>query len=1347
MTKRRAIRLIAPITVGPALVGIALLHRSSADVDRMRWDEDDRSSLVKAARRPPEDSPELRFTLPAADRAGQSVSMRTKVQAQSSTSDRALVGKMVPPPLVPDPVIELPEPAFGFDAPDQTMHVDQHDRSGAPADLAIFSRNGPLFLPGADIGPMVGDEPLDRSGLEVRSADFVDATDEPRGNAPGIGEIAVLAEDSGPIVIALEIESLALAGIDRAVPGPADAIEEVSDSAPAFIVALPEAELPAASMADQEDTRIEVAGPADDPLAEERPVIAFEAAEYPAELADRPVSRSAAPEPSEAPADPVPKAGPGPSATRLAEVAPPPVAEPSSSLRLPTNTEAQELYGSILPFEPRPKPAARVADAGNLSVGDAPGQSTAPAKAQERSASTTRPKVAVALDSLDYTERSGAGKSPLSLKALLPNEVTTVRNRILPSPGDTGGPVLADALSDAGSSLASAAEGADGSASGPTSISARSSTPTFTYEDELILQIQVSGVPVNDTIIAYGNRDGVYLPLGELGRILDLAIRVSDDGNYASGWFLSEDRTLTIDLRSGTLITVSGSRPMPRGYAVAFDGELFLRADAFAELLPLEVKADLRAQRVLLTTLEPFPFEERMRRDNARALLNARNAVPEQRRWPREETPYLPISVPMADIELRGVSDTARGDRGEMDLRLAADLAWMTAQSYLGVTTRDGLVAALIELGRRDPDAELLGPMRATEFQLGDVSTTSMALGLRGATGRGAYITNQPFDSVSLFDRIDLRGVLIDGYEVELYRNNILLGSTRDAVNGQYEFLQVPVDYGLNVFRLVFYGPQGQRREELRRITVGDGRLAEGELTYTLGAIQRNVNLLGVTGPDFRPSDRYGDWQGVVEVSYGLTPGLTMVANGALFEDDGEDRWIAGMGLRSGIGGFALRADAGISDGGGHAMGLGIGGRVLGGAFTLSHFEYGGGFIDETRAFSSQPLRRATELDFNTSLNIGGLVSGTYLPITVRSRHLEFASGQKQTNATLRSSLRIPGMLASSTFEFSRNESPFGSTVTQLFGNFDLASFNQSDTQFRGSLGYRISPDPEITTVSGEVNYAFDDRTVVRGSTAYNFLGDDFTFGLSAIREFERFTLALDGRYRVREDDYAVVLRLGFSLGHDPKRKQVFMYRPGLASSGAVSARVFHDTDGDGLFGAGDRKLPGVGLAVYNNASTTDADGLAMLGELGDGNRVSVRIDRSTLPDILMAPVSGGIEIVPRPGRIHTTEIPIVELSEIEGFVAFVDGKGGRGVSGLRLQLVDEAREAKHFVRTERGGYYFFEEVKPGIYDVIIEPEQAARLNICLSGAERIEVAPTGDVISRDLKVGPCTTPESPARD
>ncbi|WP_052761837.1 carboxypeptidase-like regulatory domain-containing protein [Aurantiacibacter luteus] len=863
--------------------------------------------------------------------------------------------------------------------------------------------------------------------------------------------------------------------------------------------------------------------------------------------------------------------------------------------------------------------------------------------------------------------------------------------------------------------------------------------PAFTIDDELILQVKVSGFDATDTIVAFGTRDGVFLPLGELSLILDLAIRVSDGGNYASGWFLSEDRTLTLDLRQGLVETADGSAPLARNLAQAFEGELYVRSDLLSSLLPLEFAPNLRSQAVLLTTLEPFPFEERMRREADRARLSQRGGDTRPREtWPREETPWLPFSMPIGDVELRAVSDSPRGTRGEVDLRLAGDLAWMTAEVYLGATTSDGLVSSLVSLGRRDIDAELLGPLNATEFRVGDVATLPMPMGLRGATGRGGYVTNHRFESYSVFDRIDLRGLLPDGYEVELYRNDVLLGSTAQAVNGQYEFLEVPVDYGLNVFRLVFYGPQGQRREEVRRLSVGDGRLSPGELEYSFGAVQNGTNLLGVQGPEFRPGLRYGQWQTVGEMAYGFSPALTGVASAAFFEDEGRQRWLATAGVRTGLGPLALRADIGTSDGGGHALGVGLGGPALGGAFTLSHFEYGGGFVDEVRSFTSQSLRRATELDFNTTIGLASAVDGVSLPLNLRARRLEFADGRSQMNAALRASARFSGLLASNTLEFSRSTNPGGPTFTQLAGDFNLATFNRSRTQVRGSLGYRILPDPALVQVSADVHHALDDRTVVNASAAYALESREFTVGVSAVREFERFTLALDGQYALQQRTYAVALRLGFSFGRDPLQDRFFITSPGKASSGAVALRAFQDRDGDLLYGPGDTALPEVTFTAFNNTASTDERGFARLGELGDGTPVAVQVDPSSLPDIAMAPVNRGVEIVPRPGRFHVLDFPVVEVSEVEGTVTFVDGANERGVSGLRLLLRGAREGAEYWTRTERGGYYFYEQVMPGEYEVVIDPEQAARLGICLDAGEPLVVSSQGSFVERNLTVRVC---------
>lgn len=1212
MTKRRAIRLLGPITLGTAIVGGSVLLRPDDERPLRRWSDEGAAELPALARQLAEDRRD------------------------------------------PQPIIgSLTAPA-----------------SEAPAPDAL----GPLAVTAAKQTASAAAPPRPRLSPRARAQATVSDT----ALAGRLAEQLRLMEPVTPLIP--EQYRQDIQGGPQGIQPPAKAARPLPEPTFGMIAAADEA-----SLAGMPEGQALLIAPAPAPLAEAQP----------GNLADEAAAIMAT---YSAPIPPAALAG----EVQLADIAAPP----------PRNGAGDDAAAALaIPLVQGAEPyvlAAHLAqpeDAAELAA----------APVQEAASEAVTSGEAAGL--LDLPERAEPLAEPLTAQLSLP-----------PAPGEA---------TAEGAELAARSQGIDFTP-GRQVFPASSDLQPFTYDDELILQIQVQGISVSDTIIAYGSREGIYLPLGELARILDLAIRISDDGHYASGWFLSEDRSLVIDLRQGLLTTGGNTGPLHGAMAQAFDGELYLRAEAFAMLLPLKVEPDLRAQSVLLTTLEPFPFEERMRREAQRDRLNSRNGVAEQDAWHREETPWLALSVPMADVELRGVSDSAKGTRLEGDLRLAGDLAFMTAQTFFSATSQDGLVSSLVELGRRDADGDLLGPLQATEFQIGDVATGNMPMGLRGNAGRGAYITNTPFESVSVFDQIDLRGVLPDGYEVELYRNDILLGSTGDVVNGQYEFLQIPVDYGINVFRLIFYGPQGQRREEVRRISVGDGRLSPGQLQYTFGAVQRGVNLLGVESPDFRPNATYGDWQAVGEMSYGISTAVTGIASAAVFEDEGARRWLATAGLRSGVAGLALRGDVGFSDGGGHAIGAGIGGRALGGGFTVSHFEYGGGFIDEVRSLGSELLRRSSEVDFNTSLHIGGAIDGTWLPLTARARRVEYQDGRTRTNASLRSSARLPGIILSNMVEYLHTTTSGGIGFSQLVGNFDLATFNRSSTQLRGSVGYSVLPDPKLTQISGEVVQKLDDRTVVSAGASYTFNNDDVIFSLSSVREFDRFSVALDGQYAVDQGSYSVALRFGFSLGRDPMRHRVYMAQPGQAGSGAIALRAFHDLDGNGVFGGPDMPLPEVNFAVYNNVATTDEQGIARLGELGNGNRVSVQADPSSFPDIMMAPVNRGIEIVPRAGRFHVSDFAIVSLSELEGTVTFAGGDSSRGVSGLRLQLVAEGGEAEHFVRTERGGYFFFEQVKPGQYQLIIDPQQAARLGICLTAMDPVIIAPAGDIVMRDAQVYTC---------
>ena len=848
--------------------------------------------------------------------------------------------------------------------------------------------------------------------------------------------------------------------------------------------------------------------------------------------------------------------------------------------------------------------------------------------------------------------------------------------------------------------------------------------PALTEDTELILQIQTQHGEMADTITGYGLRQGVYLPLGAIARFLDLAIAVSDDGHYASGWFLTQRRTLVLNMREHKLTVEGRDVALGGGDAVPYQGELYVRSARFADLMPLGLVVNLREQTVTVKTCEPFPYEQRAAREAARDRVGAHPASQPEKHWPRENLPYSALSLPIGELESRAISDTALGTRIENDLRLAGDVGFMTGRIFLSTASNYGLTAARIELGRRDPDASLLGPLHASEFQMGDVSTVSLPMGLRSTTGRGAFVTNAPLSRVSVFDTIDLRGELPDGYDVELYRNDTLIGSTNTPVNGQYQFLAVPVDFGLNVFRLVFYGPQGQRREEVRQISVGDGRIPKGQFLYTAGLAQKDINLLNIKGPNYTPTVDDGAWRAIALMQYGISSAFTGSLGGAWFQAGGLDHWQSYAGLRTGLAGVAIKLDLGAQsgggpNGGGTAAEIGLGGKFAGINYVLTHAEYGGNYIDEVRSPTSLPLIRADNLDLNTTLHFGSGSGAVYLPLSGHFDRLDFTNGQIQTDASLRGSLSVARFVVSNSFDYTGTANPGGATSQNLIGAFDLSSYSGRRTQFRAMLAYTMLPQLGISEAGVEVDRAIDDRTAIRGGVTYSITGHETTLTASTQHRFDRFTLSFDGSYGAPQRDYSFVLRMAFSFGRNPLTGKAFMARPGLSSSGAVVARAFHDVNGDGQFGPGDEPLAGVDFNTGSQHGTTDKQGETLIGAIGDGTRTNLRIDNATLPDIALAPASEGVELVPRAGRIQIANFAVVTLSDVEGTAYFVSTdktakSDRREVSGLILWLVDAKGKQVAHSRTEGDGYFLFEQLRPGDYSLRIDPKQAAALHIHL---------------------------------
>jgi hypothetical protein len=230
-------------------------------------------------------------------------------------------------------------------------------------------------------------------------------------------------------------------------------------------------------------------------------------------------------------------------------------------------------------------------------------------------------------------------------------------------------------------------------------------------------------------------------------------------------------------------------------------------------------------------------------------------------------------------------------------------------------------------------------------------------------------------------------------------------------------------------------------------------------------------------------------------------------------------------------------------------------------------------------------------------------------------------------------------------------------------------------------------------------------------------------------KRFGAFDLGADVFYDSATKGFVFGTRASFSFG-----QWLGAWRfepPGLARSGSLVAVAFQDMNGDGIQEAGEPPLEGIGFRGGAGQSITNSAGKALVSGLGDGRPAQVAMLTDSLPDPYMYPNRPGVEVVPRPGRTHVAYFPVAFVSVLVGHAFLGSGGTHRAVSNVQLQLVDKTGAVVASAKTEYDVYFFFDKVSPGEYQLKLDTEQAAKLNIRLSGEVPVKATAAGGLIGK----------------
>jgi hypothetical protein len=835
----------------------------------------------------------------------------------------------------------------------------------------------------------------------------------------------------------------------------------------------------------------------------------------------------------------------------------------------------------------------------------------------------------------------------------------------------------------------------------------------------LILEVRLDQHLLSDSLTAYQLGNDVYLPLGDLARLLTIAIATQPADGRASGFILDEQRTFSLNVPAGQA-ALSGREEMldPSQFKLQPE-DIYVASHLLARWLPVDLEVDMSSLLLRVRPREQLPLQARLARTGRPRAGAGAIADPG---YPRQATPYALAGVPAIDQTFS--LDTRRGNRPEASYSgyLTADLLGMQAALFASAGAQTRGRDLRLTLGRNDPDAGLLGPLHARSAMVGSVPVPGVSgISFGSPTGNGLAISNRPLNQPTRFDRHTLQGDLPPGWDVELYFNDALVGFQAARPDGKYVFEDQPLVYGPNEFRLVFHGPLGQVRVERQNFLLEQSVVAPGQLYYSLAGHR----------------DVFGHERDSAQFDLGLPGGLTASAGYARIPLAGREERYTSLALREYWHSFIVGLDAVRAGNGGALAHAELKTRIGGLSLSVGHSALRD-FASEIYLASSDPVRARDELRIDGLLPA---IAGTILPVSLQARRDRRESGDDNQEVVGRISAYRGGTALSNAVRW---QSFRDARIAD--GAFQL-SRRLAGVGVTGQLLYTLQPARALSSLALAADKALAEGYQLNLGLLRTFQNPHYDFSAALNKSLGSYGLGVSAHYST-DGDFGAGIQLFVAMGREPRSATWHRDAQPLAGTGAASVRVFLDKNLNGIADPSDEPISNAGFTVNGGTqlARTDAAGIAWLSRLPPDQQVDIALDPATLEDPQWMPRRAGVRVVPRPGKVAELEFAVIVTGEIDGTTYLVANGARRGIGELELELVDRERKVVAHVTSASDGYFVLSNVAPGDYLLRIAPAQLQRLHMHDLGKHLITIAADGSFVNgRELYVEKDAPPSSAA--
>ncbi len=834
-------------------------------------------------------------------------------------------------------------------------------------------------------------------------------------------------------------------------------------------------------------------------------------------------------------------------------------------------------------------------------------------------------------------------------------------------------------------------------------------TAPFDENNLLLVDFILEREILGQSVTAYTTDDTTYVSLSEAAAALEFPIEVNSAEGRAKGWFISQSRTFELDLNQRTISIEDETNSLAADDALVYEHDIFIPITTFSRWFPADLSVEMRTLSVTVSPREQLPAQLRA----ARRQVAGTRFVMEPPSLPNITPSYELIGPPVADITL-GYSIIRETKPTPLDPEtqwmhstlLRNDLAYMSSSIYLHGNKNDSLQNARMTLSRDEP----FTPSGISRIEVGDIQPSWLEGAPQYDFERGVRIAGSTKKGSDLYSadgsKTYISGDILPDWEVELLHNGVRIDYQFVGPDGRYDFHELDLFTGANVFELVFYGPAGERRTETITRYGGTSHLSPGNIGYQFSASQLGQPLHESEPNTEIPEEDLGSGRYTADLAYSLTPSLSVNTGWNSVVSNAERFNYYGLGIRKGLRYASVELE-GIKD----PIGGTIWNAVLSTPFSSNLLGFSTKF--QHTQYADSVVATAPNSDIQLTSRTSVTATGNIYALSTRlaATHNKTAANST-TNYALDLSSKIQSTRIGNSLSLETYDDPLQPNKDDRVSGSLYFDSRLMPLFIRGAYSYQLQPEREA------LQYMLRADVVIATDMSMNFgiehtpLNELTTYSTGMSWHMKHLTLSPRIEYE-SDGTYKGFIFATFSLSPKPERRGIFASGTSLAQSGAVASRVFNDMDNDGQYSDGDTPIANATVYAPQLFQTVETDeyGVAYLTGLQARRPTDIRLDQDSLPETNMISVHPGNSVNPRPGHWDIVDFPVNLSGEIDGTI--MQRRSDNSLApqaGIVVELRNLQDELVDFRITSRDGFFIFDFVPFGTYTLTVTEDNRDRL-------------------------------------